>query len=244
MNAAHQQALTEIGLTKNESKVYLALLKLGPTTAIEITKLSKVHRVNVYDALERLREKSLLSSIMQSNKRIFEAANPQLLSQILEQKQALLDDMLPQLTEEFKSKSEKQVVHHFFGPEGVIRAYYMMLDQNETYYAISGSGLNRKYLRHRHHMWDKKRLEKKTRIKGIYYESARSMTDKVGGRTLIERRFIPDTYKSIGMIDICGSLVTNLLPIENNIMAIVIENRLLADTYRNIHKFMWGFAKK
>jgi len=46
------------------------------------------------------------------------------------------------------------------------------------------------------------------------------------------------------MVDICGDLTVNLLPIEGNIMTIIIENRIMADTYRKFFDFMWQYAKE
>lgn len=244
MDPVKEEALTKLGLTKNETRVYLALLRLGSATAIEITKLSKVHRVNVYDVLERLRGKGLISTILQANKRIYEAANPEQLMQLVKEKEELLIEVMPELKQEFASKKEKQQVHHFFGPEGVMRAYYMMLNQNTTIYGLGGSGLNRKYLKHRHEMWNKERLKKKIHGKMLYYEFTRGDKEKGWQDPTAKIRYLPNKFRTMGMIDICGDLVVNLLPLEGDIMAIVIENKVLADTYRQFFNFMWQFAKE
>jgi len=46
--------LEDIGLTKLEIKVYLAMLDLGSASAGQISSVSGVHRRSVYDALDRL----------------------------------------------------------------------------------------------------------------------------------------------------------------------------------------------
>lgn len=244
MEAIQEQALQAAGLTKNESKVYLALLKLNTATASEITKSSRVHRVNVYDALERLREKGLISSIMRSNKRIYEAASPEQLLKLLKEKEEIVQGALPSLRQEFTLKRDQQLVHFFIGPEGVMQAYYMMLKQQKTIYAIGGSGFNRKYLKHRHVMFNKDRIAQGVHGKVLYYEFTRK--DKNSGWSsdeLMEIKYIPDEFQTPGMVDICGDVVVNLLPTADTLMAIVIENRLIADTYREFFRFMWQFAK-
>lgn len=243
MDLIKLETLTECGLTTNESKVYLTLLKLGSASAIEITKESKVHRVNVYDTLERLREKGLISTILKAKKRIYEAANPDQLLKIIKEKEELLNQIMPSLSQDFKLKKEKQQVQHFFGPEGVIQAYYMLLDQNDIYYAMGGSGLNRKYLKHRHELYMKEVIKRKVKAKALYYEFTRGRADVGHINPLFEIRYLPDEYKTSCMVDICGDLVVNLLPLEGNIMAIVIENKALADSYRQFFNFMWKFAK-
>ena len=117
----------------------------------------------------------------------------------------------------------------------------MMLEQKQTIYAIGGSGRNRQFLKHRHVIWDKERQKLGINGKWIYYESLRGKY--IGGKN-VEVRFLPDKFYNPAMVDICGNLVINLLPIEGNIMAIVIENKVLADTYRKFFDFMWQFAKK
>ena len=66
----------KIGLSLNESRCYLALIKLAFASANEISRKSGIHHVSVYDALRGLKEKELISQIMKSNKLLFKAGNP------------------------------------------------------------------------------------------------------------------------------------------------------------------------
>ena len=68
--------LEEIGLTKSEIKVYLALLKLGQTTAGPIVDEAKVTRSKIYDILERLKNKGLVSHIIKESTKYFSATSP------------------------------------------------------------------------------------------------------------------------------------------------------------------------
>ncbi len=244
MDSLHDEALLASGLTKNEGRVYLALLKLGPATAQEITRASGVHRVNVYDALERLRNKGLIATVVRSNKHIYEPADPEQLLQLVKEKEELIAQALPRLREEFKVQKGKQQVYHFFGPEGVLQAHMMLLHQGPTIYGIGGSGLNRKYLKHRHTMWSKERLRRGIRQKLLYYEFTRRRKHLLWSDPLTELRFLPSRYRTIGMVVIAGNLVVNLLPVKDHFMAIVIENPALADTYLQFFRFLWDHAKE
>ena len=53
------QILQEIGLTKNETKVYLALIELGSTPAGRLIKKVGMHRGIVYDLIDLLTDKGL-----------------------------------------------------------------------------------------------------------------------------------------------------------------------------------------
>ena len=52
-----KETLTKIGLSKQESAIYLVLLKLNLATVRDISKESGLHRTNIYDTLEKLKEK-------------------------------------------------------------------------------------------------------------------------------------------------------------------------------------------
>src|SRR3989338_463264 len=72
------EVLEQVGLSKNETKVYLALLEIGAATAGEIASQAKIHRTNVYDAMERLLEKGLVTFTTDDHdSRVFDATSPE-----------------------------------------------------------------------------------------------------------------------------------------------------------------------
>ena len=79
--------LKELGLTKGEIKVYLALLKIGISTKGPIASKAKVSESKVYEILDRLTAKGLVSNAMKKKGarqvKQFKAANPILLKDFL-----------------------------------------------------------------------------------------------------------------------------------------------------------------
>ena len=53
--------LERIGLSPNEVKIYLTLLRLGASKAGKIAKEAQVDRSATYDSLKRLLEKGIIS---------------------------------------------------------------------------------------------------------------------------------------------------------------------------------------
>ena len=82
-----KEILYELGLSKNEVEVYLCLLKLGNSTAIRIAQSSKIHRPNVYDALDKLVNKGLVAYYMQEDTKHYEVSDPNQLMNLLELKE-------------------------------------------------------------------------------------------------------------------------------------------------------------
>ncbi len=124
------EKLAEFGLTKNESRVYLALLEVGPTTTKALIEKSGMHTSKVYEALERLVQKGLAKFALEGGRKRFQAADPQSIIFFLEEKQAELErgketakKMLPALRA-LEKPAQRQSVSVFHGLKG----YKSMLD--------------------------------------------------------------------------------------------------------------------
>lgn len=57
------QQLMHLGLSSYEAKCYLACIKLGKTTGYQISKVSTVPRARIYDTLDKLIEKEIVTKI-------------------------------------------------------------------------------------------------------------------------------------------------------------------------------------
>ena len=62
----NESLLEKIGLTKSEIKVYLALLELGCSATGKIVEKSKASSSKIYEILDRLMQKGLVSFIIKS----------------------------------------------------------------------------------------------------------------------------------------------------------------------------------
>ncbi len=141
-----ESMLQEMGLSKSEAKVYLALLDLGASLAGDITKEAKINRSNCYDALERLIEKGLVSYIIKSNRKYFQAETPQKLVELLKEeqekiksKQQTLQEALPQLFEKREISHEKPEATVYKGKKGIQSIFEEILRHKE-YRALGSSG--------------------------------------------------------------------------------------------------------
>jgi sugar-specific transcriptional regulator TrmB len=118
--------LEEAGLAGNEAKVYLALLDLGSALAGEITKKSGVNRTNVYDALDKLIEKGLVSYVIEANRKYFEVGSPNRIIKYLDEreqeikrKRDLVNSVLPDLETRRKLSKEPQEATIYKGRKGL-----------------------------------------------------------------------------------------------------------------------------
>src|SRR3989344_4341298 len=120
------EILQRIGLTAGESKVYLALLKLGQTTTGPIVKKSGVTTSKSYKILARLEEKGLASHIYKNKVKYFKSAPPEKIRDIIKKKQTELEEtkkevekIITELNDYQKQSEELQEAEIFFGIEGL-----------------------------------------------------------------------------------------------------------------------------
>jgi sugar-specific transcriptional regulator TrmB len=126
-----EQLLERIGLTNAESKVYLALLELGSSTAGPLIDKAKITPSKVYDLLDKLQRKGLVSVVTQENVRHYEAASPERLVDYLEERERTLQmekeqlqKTLPQLKLLQMSTAHKSQAIIYKDVKGVETALY------------------------------------------------------------------------------------------------------------------------
>jgi sugar-specific transcriptional regulator TrmB len=111
--------LEEIGLSEGETKVYLALLKLGAAKVHTITEETKLHRTTIYDFLQKLQEKGLVSHVIQNNVKYFQATHPNKLLDYLKEKEAKAQLAIPALVQLAELTKDEVKVEVFKGKEGL-----------------------------------------------------------------------------------------------------------------------------
>jgi len=123
--------LEKIGLTNAESKVYLALLELGNSTAGPIIDKAKITPSKVYELIDKLQRKGLVSVVIEENARHYEAASPERLIDYLEERERKLKEekeqlkkTLPQLKMVQMSSANKSQAIIFKDYKGVETALY------------------------------------------------------------------------------------------------------------------------
>jgi|SRR3989344_1976055 len=94
-----EKLLTEAGLTLNEAKVYLSLLKLGKAPSGKIVTEARIAGGKVYETLYKLVDKGLVEIIVENNIKQFIAADPQSLLLYMEERKNELSQQAEKLAE-------------------------------------------------------------------------------------------------------------------------------------------------
>lgn len=246
-----QQALKQIGLTEGEIKVYLSLLELGVSTTWDITKKSKVSGSKVYEVLERLKEKGLVSFIIKNNVKYFEASSPDKILSYLEDKKTQIESekmhiqkIIPGLILKQKSarKSEVKVFTGFEGLKTVNDDIINSLKRGEIWLSMGLSEQPESWESY----FNKKQLERAK--KGIIHkhlinEKYKSLYQKRKSLAHTEFRFLPRSFEMPTSTEIYSDKVVIMLIVSQNPMAILIENKDVADSFRKYFEVIWASSK-
>jgi len=113
-----EETLQEIGLNRRESICYAALLELGSSKVGEIIKKTKIPSSKIYELLDKLIQRGLVSYIIKRNVKYFQASDPQILLTYINEKKRKVEEILPQLL--LKQKlSQRQSVELFEGQKAI-----------------------------------------------------------------------------------------------------------------------------
>lgn len=235
-----QEQLEKAGLSPNEAKCYVTLLKLGSASANEISRKSGIHRVSVYDALRGLHEKGLISQITKANKLLFEAGNPEKIQEMIETKEFQLEEakkIMPSLMMDFQAATEKQEVHSFKGLAGIKNVLREMLKSKTEILDFGAEYKIKEFLPYDYHKWDKERVGNKINMKIV--ASTKIRPTKI---PLTKIRYVPSEFNSSVSTYIFDNKVALIMWVENP-LAILIEHKSVYDSYKNYFNYLWKTAQ-
>ncbi|MBS3165517.1 helix-turn-helix domain-containing protein [Candidatus Woesearchaeota archaeon] len=240
--------LEELGLTKTEAKVYLALLELGSTPAGPLIKKVGLHRAAVYDTIDLLINKGLISYVIQANRKYFEAQDPERLFELLEsekqeisRKEAGLKGLLPMLQLRRTLSTEHQEGTIYKGKKGLQSIFEDILKERKPWLVFGASGKFRELLRTYFIHFHEKRARLKIPLKIIYANDVRK-EHRENELKSSEIRYLPEKLIIPSTTYIYGDKVV-IINWSIEPISFSIRSREVADSYRVFFGILWTEAK-
>lgn len=126
-----EKDLEKLGLDEKESKVYLALLELGEGNIQQIARKSGVKRTTVYDMIESLKTRGLVSATARKKKTVFVAEDPRKMEYTLDEKKKTLEALMPELLSIANRLDKKPRIRFYEGAEGIKEVYKDALNYSD-----------------------------------------------------------------------------------------------------------------
>ncbi len=242
--------LMELDLTKNEATVFSALLKEKTAPAGTIIKITNLHRNLVYENLEQLIEKGLITYIIENNKKIFQAENSSAIIDMIkkkrkeyEKKQQKAEKLKKEIDKLHNTISNKQEAAIFRGVKGIQTVMNITLEQNKNY-AVLGSPKQAIELMPPAYWenYNKKIQQENITVRMIFNEELRKWSAKIQ-HPLNKIKFLPHQFDSLTETNICEDRVSIFIW-TNPPLAISIKDKELSKGYMQHFEYLWKISKK
>lgn len=238
--------LEGIGFSEKESKVYLAALEIGPSTAQTIAAKATVNRPTTYIAIESLVKRGLMSSITKGKKRFFVAESPEKIFSMfederrdLETREALVSNIMDDLMVLSSGSKDRPDVLFFEGVHGIERLKenvvklkgkpvdeFVSLDLAHEAFPVSEK--------------DHGKLFFENDIgRSIYTSQSGIVLPRYAFNKRVERRRVSyERYPFDGNIAICGDLVS-IINYKPKLIGIQIHQENIAGVFRQMFQLVW-----
>ncbi|HLC93103.1 MAG TPA: helix-turn-helix domain-containing protein [archaeon] len=242
--------LQELGLTQNEVKIYAALLSLGSAPSGKIVRECGLHRSRVYEGLNRLSEKGLVSFVKKGTITFFEATSSEKILDVLEEEKkqaeekiAKMKKHIPELNKyrETKPTAEAYILQ---GVEGFKAMRRDVLKHSKGEHLMIGAiAREDRVMPLFFEKWNKERKDLKIRLRILYKAAARTLPMSIR-KHHAESRFLPSYIDNPAVINIYGDRVVNVIWKGDYPLCFVMVNKDIADAYRKYFDLLWKVSEK
>jgi sugar-specific transcriptional regulator TrmB len=238
--------LHEIGLSVHEAALYLEILRNGEASVGMLLKYVKLHREQAYRALKRLEESGLIRQYEKHKRAYFAVTDTDLLIDRVEEKVKIAKSL--QTTLKSMHQRRPHVVKVREGVDGFSTLFehaLTVLKKDSEYLILGGQGerfntlegvwpIYEKYVK----LFAKRNIS----LRMIAFEG-QDFSAQYKVQPLLEVRELPGTYVGPVATVIYGDNVALEVMDPDNVSIVTIENKKIADSYRQQFEALWKIAK-
>lgn len=225
------------GLTKPEYTLYMVLLKLKTASARDISKETGFHRTNIYDIMEKLKERGLVSFYKEGSTTFFKATDPKNLYNYLDQQKAVIDKIEPELSELYQKAKEETEIEIFKGKEGLVSAFKDILRENKPTFAFGVSAKLKENIPIFREQFIETVVRQKMPYKLIYTRKITELPKPM------EMRILKKEFVSPMEVHFYGNKTLQIIW-EPDMRAILIKSKEFTEAYRKHFDVLWKLAER
>jgi sugar-specific transcriptional regulator TrmB len=240
------QKLLDVGLNEREAKVYLALLELGEANIAKISQKARIKRSTVYDMLELLKEKGLISQSTLKKRPIYFAENPQKIIEDLETKKKGIEEVMPELVAVMNVLDKKPKMRYFEGTVAVKEIFEDTLQYFDseilTWFPYPYLNLGEDYF---WKYYNVQRVKRKIWMRVIMpdREENQKISQKMKAYIVSTKFVSAENFSNFDIeIKIYDKIKIGIISHKEN-LGIMIESKKIFDGFKGIFEEMWANAK-
>jgi sugar-specific transcriptional regulator TrmB len=242
--------LKKIGLTDNEAKVYASLLRIGETAVGGLIEELKMHRQLIYNALDGLERRGLVSRLTKNGVYHFKVADPRIMIENARKQELVAERLSKNIALALKKSKHEQEINVFSGQSRMKRYIinqYRQCREHSTVYIINGYRqkfediVGRGYLQGEY-----EKIRAKKKIHSLHLASAlfKNEFEKAtgAGANLRQVRFLP--YELTHMVTtVIWEKSINIESYLDDPFIVEIKNQKFRNSYLEHFKLLWKIAR-
>ena len=249
------EILDNIGFTKGETKVYLALLELGTSTTGAMIEKSGISASKVYGILSKLVKKGLISTITKEKTKYFTVQDPKRLIDFMEEQEKTIknnifsiEKIIPELLLKKSLGAKEPIVQVFEGKKGFISAYDKIMDELEKggrYYALATGPVSKIFF-HFLKEFNFKRQAKNVFSWVIYREESWPMGKEKALERTKRKGYYPKICPNEVFIPTNIALANDscvMTMVGDEIISIFIKNKSMVEGFKKYFEYVWSISK-
>ena len=126
------RSLELYGFTRNQTLVYVGLLKRLESTAFKLAEDTEIPRSTVYTILESLKKQGVVASFRKNNVAYFTPESPNQLLSLLKKKEEIVNDIMPQIRALTSRRFDEPIVKLYIGLDGIKTGLRDIIETSKT----------------------------------------------------------------------------------------------------------------
>lgn len=244
INQNVESVLVDMGLSKNEAKIYLTMLDIGSATASEIAKKSNVQRTNVYDALDRMLKKGMASFITHEQTKYFSACDPEIILHLQNERQERFKQILPVLKikdSTCKNRFQASVLEGIKGIRSILDDIIITCNQKDTFYCWGLPKDTAEKMKGFVGSFHRQRIQKRITQYHLYNTDAKERIQYLRTLDYTFADHLDKEYDTPASTIVYADKVALFLW-EDEISSVLIQNNSMAKAYRKYFSILWKLA--
>ena len=237
-----EHLLDIIGLDKEDSKVYMAILRNGRLSMAELVSFTRLKRTSIYRFVDDLIKRGLVVRNIYGKRTFYSAENPQKILRQIEKKKQEFSKILPMLVDLHDNSFNKPHVSIYENKQGLWNIYKKIGESFADVYAFVSI---EKFFS----VFSKKDMQK---VKSLLTEGEKNSFDLVE-RDKSGKKYVLDIGKEKNKLEKAKLLPKDFhLDVDilvfgksvamisfDSLMGVIIENNHIANFHREVHKAFW-----
>lgn len=244
-SAGNISVLKEMGLSEKASAMYLALLGTRKMTISELARASNTKRATCYEHIDSLLARDFIVRVPVGKRMYYSAVSPKKILSDFKKKTAAFEDKVGAMAEIHDEAIQRPRVSFYEGKRELRRIYDDIFKTvGEVHSIFPPSAFFENFTVEDYDEFDRTIGDHAIKSNDLFlndkfYKRIKEIREKNGGENKVDKKL--PTWFSTNVDVLIYSEKVALISLRD-LSAIVIENRDIADLFRNIHEGLWKLS--